>query len=167
MGHADAFGLRRLEIGNEERDLTPEGYAAHYELITARLWAHDPLLTIVAAGRWRGPIDAGEDAGSPCRLGMRCDLLDQHYYQTADEMASMGALYDAYNRSDPHVYVGEFAANKPMDTDAAGRLAAHETLRAALAESAFMLGLERNADVVRAKGSPAPDWPLAPLPGPH
>lgn len=51
----------------------------------------------------------------------------------------MGRQYDAYDRTKPKVFVGEFAANKP---------AGAQTLRAAIAESVFMLGFERNADVV-------------------
>ena len=148
MGHAAPFGLHRLEIGNEERILTRDGYAGHYDMITSRLWATDPRLKIVAAGRWRGPVTEAEDPGSPCRLGMRCDMLDQHFYQTADQMAAMGGQYDEYDRRGPKVYVGEFAANEPTGTNADGALLAHATLRAALAESVFMLGFERNADVV-------------------
>lgn len=150
MGHPASFNLRRLEVGNEERILTIEGYAAHYDLITSRLWQRYPKLQIVAAGRWRGPLSANEDPGSPCLLGMRCDMIDQHFYQTADEMVTMGSQYDLYNRSWPRIYVGEFAANKPMDRTEDGSLTAHATLQSALAESVFTLGLIRNADVVAA-----------------
>ena len=139
MGHPTSFRLHRLEVGNEERDLSPTGYAAHYDLITKRLWAAHPELTIVASGRWR---DSDSDQkGSPCLTGRRCDILDEHFYQTSDQMASMGGHYDTYNRSLPPVFVGEFAANKPDGAP---------TLRAAIAESIFMLGFERNADVVTA-----------------
>ena len=56
-------------------------------------------------------------------------------------MAGLGSIYDDYNRSGwPKVFVGEYAAaNGPV-----------RTLRAAIAEALFLLGLERNADVVRA-----------------
>jgi len=110
------------------------GYAAHYKLITSKLWASYPGLSIVASGRWGPPI-----AGSPCLTGQRCDVWDDHYYRTPDQMAAMGSQYDHYNRSTPKVFVGEFAANK-----GGGK----RTLRAALAEGIFMIGFERNADVV-------------------
>lgn len=67
---------------------------------------------------------------------------DDHYYRTPDVMASLGSVYDEYNRSLPRVFVGEFAANSPGEDT--------PTLRAALAEGIFMLGFERNADVVAA-----------------
>ena len=104
-------------------------------MITQRLWAVHPALLIVASGRWLGPdVD-----GSPCMSGMRCDVWDEHFYETPDDMAAMGAHYDDYNRSWPAVFVGEYAANKPDGAP---------TLRAAIAEAIFMLGFERNADVV-------------------
>src|SRR5205085_8633071 len=47
--------------------------------------------------------------------------------------------YDSYERSGPRVYVGEYAV-----TQGCGR----GNLRAAVAEAAFMTGLERNSDIV-------------------
>ena len=136
MGREEPFGLNRLEVGNEERELAPDGYAAHYQLISQRLWSRWPDLVIIASGRWLGP----EVEGSPCMSpGMRCDIWDEHFYQTPDEMAAMSRHYDDYNRSWPAVFVGEYAANKPDGAP---------TLRAAIAEAIFALGFERNADVV-------------------
>lgn len=132
MGHPASFGLDRVEVGNEERLMDAADYPSHYQLITVKLWERYPKLTIVASGRWGAPI-----AGSPCLTGQRCDVWDDHYYRKPDVMAGMGAVYDAYNRSLPRVFVGEFAA-KGMSG----------SLRAALAEGIFRLGFERNADVV-------------------
>ena len=134
MGHPKPFGLQRVEVGNEESNMSPDdGYAPHYRLITQRLWAKFPALTIVASGRWGPSV-----VGSPCLTGQRCDVWDDHYYRTPDAMAALGSVYDDYNRSLPRVFVGEFAANTGH----------HRTLRAALAEGIFMVGFERNADVV-------------------
>ena len=54
-------------------------------------------------------------------------------------MAALRGEYDDYNRSWPKVFVGEYAARD-----------ANHSLRSAIAEAAFLLGLERNADVVEA-----------------
>jgi alpha-N-arabinofuranosidase len=48
--------------------------------------------------------------------------------------------YDGYERSKSQVYLGEYAARDPS-----GRF----TLRAALAEAAYLTSLERNGDIVR------------------
>ena len=135
MGHASPFGLRRLEIGNEEYDLAR--YSTHYKLISDAVWAVDSSVHVVASGRWRWP--GGFADGNPCLDGARCDEWDDHYYRTPDEMAALGTTYDNYNRSWPKVFVGEFAACKEHGA---------RTLRAAVAEAVFMLGFERNADVV-------------------
>lgn len=63
-----------------------------------------------------------------------------HYYRSADTMASMTTQYDTYNRSWPDVFVGEYAANGDRKPN----------LKAGLAEAAFLLGLEHNADKVKA-----------------
>ena len=139
MGRKAPFRLTRVEVGNEERAM--EGYASHYQLITSKLWQRYPDLTIVASGRWGPSIK-----GSPCLSGQRCDVWDDHYYRHPDVMAGMGAVYDDYNRSLPKVFVGEFAA-KSLSTKE-GSNTGVRTLRAALAEGIFMIGFERNADVV-------------------
>eukprot|EP01106_Pelomyxa_sp_JSP_P012590 TRINITY_DN3526_c0_g1_i10.p1 TRINITY_DN3526_c0_g1~~TRINITY_DN3526_c0_g1_i10.p1 ORF type:complete len:297 (-),score=44.16 TRINITY_DN3526_c0_g1_i10:29-802(-) len=108
-------------------------YRSHYEAITNAVWASWPSTTVVASGRWGPSV-----VGSPCLTGLRCDVWDDHYYRSPDDMAGMGNTYDSYDRSLPNVFVGEYAAN----------VGAAETLQAALAEAIFMIGFERNADVV-------------------
>ena len=114
------------------------GYSSHYKLITDAIWAANPSVHVVASGRWRWP--GGHAVGNPCLAGARCDEWDDHYYRTPDAMAALHTTYDTYNRSWPSVFVGEFAANQGH----------RRTLRAAVAESLFMIGFERNADVVHA-----------------
>uniref|UniRef100_A0A7S4FBN4 non-reducing end alpha-L-arabinofuranosidase n=1 Tax=Chrysotila carterae TaxID=13221 RepID=A0A7S4FBN4_CHRCT len=132
MGHAAPFGLKRLEVGNEESDMSADGYPAHYKLISDALRAHDPTLTLVASGDWGRPL-----RGSPCLTGQRCDVWDAHHYDSPDGMVTYARSYDGYNRSLPPVYVGEYAACHGAPS-----------LRAAVAEAALLISLERNADVV-------------------
>ena len=54
--------------------------------------------------------------------------------------------YDTYPRTGPKVFAGEFAAHENVPQARQDR---PSTLNAALAEAAFMTGLERNADVVQ------------------
>lgn len=132
IGHPDSFGLKRFEVGNEEKDM--ENYRSHFELIAGAIKQKDPDAVIVASGRWGQSIE-----GNPCINGDRCDLWDDHYYRSPDVMANMSTQYDGYNRSLPDVFVGEYAAN----------VGGQKTLQAALAEAMFMIGFERNADKVK------------------
>jgi alpha-L-arabinofuranosidase len=74
------------------------------------------------------------------------DLVDEHFYQPPTWFIENAHRYDGYPRTGPKVFVGEYAAHEP----ATGAIPMRpSTLRAAVAEAAFMTGLERNADVVR------------------
>ena len=53
-------------------------------------------------------------------------------------------LHTERDMMDVQFYVGEYAANMPV------RGVVHRSLRAAVAEALFMIGFERNADVVTA-----------------
>jgi alpha-L-arabinofuranosidase len=128
-GHPAPFGLRYLEIGNENglfgrfggtREQYAERYQAFYQAIKARY----PDLQLIADTRVPAPMD----------------LVDEHFYNGPGWFWANTDHYDHYNRSGPRIYVGEYAV-----TQGCGR----GNLRAALAEAAFMTGLERNSDIVR------------------
>jgi alpha-L-arabinofuranosidase len=76
---------------------------------------------------------------------LKADLVDEHYYMPPAWFLANAARYDKYERSGPKVLAGEYAAHA---TDP-GRPGRRNNWQAALAEAAFMTGLERNADVVR------------------
>ena len=66
-------------------------------------------------------------------------MVDEHYYVQSGWMIHNQDYYDSYDRSKPHVYLGEWAAH--LD----GRPSNVET---ALAEALYLTAVERNADVV-------------------
>ena len=71
--------------------------------------------------------------------------MDEHCYAAPNWFLDNDSRYDRYDRKGPKVFMGEYAAQssgvaKPDNTN---------TLECALAEAAYMTGLERNADVVR------------------
>jgi len=127
-GHPAPFGLKYLEIGNENgmfpnfggtREQYAERYRAFYDAIKKRY----PEIVTIANTRVPHPIE----------------VLDDHYYNSPGWFWQNVGLYDRHDRKGPRIYVGEYAV-----TQGAG----HGNLRAALAEAAFMTGMERNADVV-------------------
>jgi alpha-L-arabinofuranosidase len=71
------------------------------------------------------------------------DMEDNHFYNSPYWFVNQMHLYDKRDRKLPPVYVGEVAVTSGEGGPDKGNLLA------ALAEGAFLMGLERNADVVR------------------
>ena len=63
-------------------------------------------------------------------------MVDEHYYNSPTWFLQNNHRYDSYDRTGPKVCLGEYAS---LDN----------RLFNALAEAAYMTGLERNADVVK------------------
>ena len=127
-GHPKPFGLRYVEIGNEN-GLSwsfggPAAYAPRYKLVHDAIKAKYPEIVTLADA----PVPGG------------AEVVDEHYYSDPAWFWRNKDRYDAYDRGGPKVYVGEYAV-----TQGAGR----GNLGAALAEAAFMTGMERNSDVVQ------------------
>lgn len=123
-GHPKPFNLQYIEVGNENGGPAyAERYARFYDAIRARF----PAVKIVA------DVWGGTPGSRPF------DLVDEHYYNSPQWFLANAHHYDDYKRDGPKIYVGEYAV-----TSGAGQ----GNLRAALAEAAWMIGLERNADVV-------------------
>ncbi|HEY3284068.1 MAG TPA: alpha-L-arabinofuranosidase C-terminal domain-containing protein, partial [Armatimonadota bacterium] len=124
-GHPKPFALRYMEIGNENGwgDTLPlyeERYARFYDAIKAIY----PSVKLVA----NVPVS-----------NRPMDLVDDHYYNSPEWFAGSVGRYDKQDRKGPRIYVGEYAV-----TSGCGQ----GNLRAALAEAAFMMGLERNSDII-------------------
>ncbi|HEU5168496.1 MAG TPA: alpha-L-arabinofuranosidase C-terminal domain-containing protein, partial [Chitinophagaceae bacterium] len=71
--------------------------------------------------------------------------IDEHYYKPPKWFFSNASRYDNYERNGPKVFAGEYAAHSKENPDAESR----NNWESALAEAAFMTGLERNADLVQ------------------
>lgn len=121
MGHEAPFALKYLEIGNEN---SGEEYESRYEMIRQAVLAKYPELIIISNDR--------SDR-------MKCDIIDDHYYNMPEFYAENLGIYDDYDRSKPKIFVGEFAVNQTYEGQ----------LRAAVSEAMFMVGFERNQDVVQ------------------
>lgn len=120
-GRTKPFPLRFVEVGNENwGPAYEERYARFYDAIKARF----PQIQIIAT--------------APVR-SRPMDVLDEHFYSSADWFIAQARRYDSYNRNGPKIFVGEYAV-----TQGAGQ----GNLRAALGEAAFMTGIERNSDIV-------------------
>jgi alpha-N-arabinofuranosidase len=80
------------------------------------------------------------------KLGeLHADIVDQHCYANPAWFFNNTHRYDNYDPNGPKVFMGEYAAQSVATVSPKNR----NTLECALAEAAYMTGLERNAAVVR------------------
>jgi len=130
-GHPAPFNLKLMEIGNENQG--PE-FEQRYNLIHEALKSKYPGIRYLADLSWTSR-ESMADA--------QFDIQDQHYYNSSRWFATRFNEYDGRDRKLPPLYLGELA----VTTQDAGNLRGN--LRAALSEGVFLMGCERNSDVVR------------------
>jgi len=70
---------------------------------------------------------------------MTPDVLDEHFYMSAEKSYSDATHYDKTDRNGPKIFVGEWATREGEPTP---------NLQAALGDSAWMTGMERNSDII-------------------
>jgi alpha-N-arabinofuranosidase len=75
---------------------------------------------------------------------MKVDIIDEHYYRRPEWFLQNAARYDSYDRNGSKIFAGEYAAQSDKTVSVENK----NNLRTAIAEAAFLTGLERNADVV-------------------
>jgi len=127
-GHPAPFNLQYLEIGNESGGTY---YNDRYTLFYDAIKSNYPSIHLIAPGNWPG--------GPPWSRPV--EIQDEHYYASPATFYAYATKYDSYRRNGPKVFVGEYAVNSGEGT--------YGNLASALAEAAFMTGLERNADIVQ------------------
>ena len=124
LGHPKPFPLETVEIGNEDwfdRSGSYDGrFAQFYDAIKAK----DPKLRLIATAAVKA---------------RRPDLVDDHYYRTAAEMARDSDHYRKADRNGPKIFVGEWASLQGQPTP---------DFQAALGDAAWLTGLERDSDLV-------------------
>lgn len=131
-GHPEPFKLEYIGIGNEDK-ITP-GFQERFKMICEAVQAKYPEIKLIGTS---GPFDAGEDfeLGWKSAREQNVALVDEHYYKGADWFLNNLHRYDSYSRTGPKVYLGEYASWG-------------NHWHNALAEAAYLTGLERNGDVV-------------------
>jgi alpha-L-arabinofuranosidase len=141
LGHPQPFKLNYIAIGNEQWDLQ---YFERYKEFEKAIKAKYPKIKIISGA---GPSSSGAmfDLAWKELKKLTPDLIDEHYYMPPDWFLKNAARYDNYDRNSIKVFAGEYAAHWQESADASSR----NTWYSALAEAAFMTGLERNADIVQ------------------
>lgn len=122
MGHPEPFKMNYVEIGNENwgKDYE-ERYLRCYNLLKDRY----PWIKIVANSHVESK-------------NLPVDIVDEHYYDSVEYFAENIHFYDDYDRKGPNIFLGELAVLRgPVGQ-----------LYAALGEAMFLVGMERNQDIV-------------------
>jgi alpha-N-arabinofuranosidase len=123
-GHPAPFALHYVEIGNEDWFDRSGSYDGRYAQYYKEIKEHYPDLQLIATA----PVKS-----------TRPDVLDEHFYMSAEQSFADAGHYDKYDRSGPKIFVGEWATREGSPTP---------NLGAALGDAAWMTGMERNTDMV-------------------
>lgn len=139
LGHPAPFNMKLLGVGNE--NWGPQ-YVERLELFTKAIKAKYPYIQIICAtGYTPNPQFKYMDSVLRAR---HVDIIDEHYYQTVPWFLMNAGKYDNYDRKGPKIFIGEYACHSLR----IGNPENKNTQLCALAEAAWMTGLERNADIV-------------------
>ncbi|KAI5381406.1 hypothetical protein KIW84_UN0753 [Lathyrus oleraceus] len=124
MGHPKSFDLRYVGVGNE--DCGKHNYQGNYLEFYKAIKDRYPDIQIIS-----------NCDGSQYPLNHPADLYDFHIYTNSKDMFSQYTKFDKAPRSGPKAYVSEYAVWKED--------AGNGSLYAAVAEAAFLMGLEKNS----------------------
>ncbi len=140
MGHPKPFNLKMIGVGNEQWG--PD-YIDRLKAFKQVIEPQHPEITIVSGS---GPFPDGRHFDYAMKALRKLDakLIDEHYYKKAQWYLDNVTRYDDYDRNGPKVFVGEYAAQSVGVLSPDNK----NNWETALAEAAFMTGLERNADIV-------------------
>ena len=137
-GHPEPFNLKYIEIGNENNqsngqvsDHYAERYIQFYDAIKAK---YPEIICVGNVSAWGAEYPKWE-------LTYPVDIVDEHYYKSPAWYMGSYNRFDSYLRTEPKVYVGEWAASEGKGTLG--------NMNAALGEAIFMCGAENNSDVVK------------------
>ncbi len=123
-GHPAPFPLTYVEVGNEDWFDKSGSYDARFVQFYDAIKKAYPKLQVIATTPVKSRVP---------------DVIDDHFYRTAQEFFADTHRYDKTDRKGPKIFVGEWATREGSPTPDLG---------AALADAAWMTGLERNSDIV-------------------
>lgn len=140
MGHPAPFNLKMLGVGNEQWG--PQ-YIERYTYFAKAIKQKYPAIQLINSVGPNPDDDRFHFLNDTLRK-MKADILDEHYYKSPEWFLQNAKRYDDYDRNGPKIFAGEYAAHSVGIPNGKTK----NNWRSALAEAAFMTGLERNADVV-------------------
>jgi alpha-L-arabinofuranosidase len=133
MGHPKPFNLEYLCLGNEEDDI-PE-FRTRFIMMADSLQKYHPEINILGTS---GTAASGTYYNSLWQFSRDRNLyaVDEHYYMDPSWFLNNIHRYDNFDRNGPKVFIGEYASKD-------------DKLSNAIAEAAYLTGVEKNADVIK------------------
>ena len=141
MGHPAPFNLKMMGIGNE--NWGPQ-YIDRMKIFQKAIKEKYPGFKIICSSGIAPYGDEFEFLNCELRK-LKADFIDEHFYSRPEWFLENAKRYDNYTRNDvSKVFAGEYAAQSVQTVSPDNK----NNWRTAIAEAAFMTGIERNADVV-------------------
>ena len=147
IGHKEPFNLEYIGIGNEQWG---NEYFERYEIFQKRINEKYPNIKLITSAGWKNrgwEYDLAYEWMNKNKNKDKAYAVDEHFYKEPEWFIKNIHRYDGYDRTLPKVFVGEWAAhlNADKNSDIKDR---KNTWYAALAEAAFLTGIEHNSDHV-------------------
>jgi alpha-L-arabinofuranosidase len=144
-GHPEPFPLHYVEIGNEDWFDRSGSYDQRFTQFSTAIKAKYPQLTCIST--------IGNDADAGLRVrSSNPEMFDEHYYRNAQTYFDDAHHFDKYDRNGPQIFVGEWASYETSFPPWDGRSSSWPptpNMKAALADAAWMTGMERNSDLIK------------------
>ena len=128
MGHPESFSLDYICLGNEEHDR--KEMRERFPYFVKAIRAKYPDIKIIGTSGLGSEIPIYD-----LMTEQKVYSSDEHYYMSPQWFIENQNRFDDFDRSKPKIFVGEYASQG-------------NTLFNAVAEAAFLTGVERNGDMV-------------------
>jgi len=141
LGHPAPFNLKMIGVGNE--NWGPQ-CVERLRIFQKAIRKKYPAIKIVASS---GAMYEGKmfEYLTTELKKIKPEFIDEHYYNRPEWFLKNVTRYDNYDRNGSKIFAGEYAAQSDRVVSTENK----NNLRTAIAEAAFLTGLERNADVVQ------------------
>jgi len=134
-GHPKPFPLKYVQIGNENHGPM---YENRYNRFYSRLKSAYPQIELIFNGVATGT--GSVEVLKPEFNVNKIEVADYHWYDGPDWFYNHVFLFDKIQpRHDFKIYVGEYACHRNVGTG---------NMSGALSEAAFIMGMERNSDLI-------------------
>jgi alpha-L-arabinofuranosidase len=140
MGHPAPFNMKMMGVGNE--NWGPQ-YIERLKVFQKAIKEKYPDIKLVTSSGTDPNGERFEYLDGELRK-MKADVIDEHYYRRPEWFFQNAARYDNYERNGSKIFAGEYAAQSDKTVSVKNQ----NNWQTAIAEAAFLTGLERNADVV-------------------